>query len=71
MKDVNNSNCKRRRLAQCGSFAVYECECGAIHLIIGYVTIRLEKHAYAEMANVVAEARDLLGKQNSLARLLN
>jgi len=50
------SKCRRRRLAERQSFAVDECACGAVHLTIGYVTMRLDPCAYREMAATVTEA---------------
>jgi hypothetical protein len=55
-----NEKCERRRLAARASFAVDECNCGSIHLTIGYVTIRLDPNAYSEMAVAIAEAFDRL-----------
>lgn len=67
----DGKNCSKRRLAQRGSFAVDACECGAVHLTIGYVTMRLERSACAEMADAIAEALDLLATQNRPPRLLS
>ncbi|HEY1851625.1 MAG TPA: hypothetical protein VGG60_11415 [Candidatus Binataceae bacterium] len=49
-------NCRRNRLAERGSFSVDECACGALHLTIGYVTMRLESCAYRELAAAMIEA---------------
>jgi hypothetical protein len=57
---MSTSNCQRRRLAECGSFAVDECDCGAIHITIGYVTMRLDPRAYRELARAILEALDHL-----------
>ena len=71
MTSRDGKNCSKRRLAQRGSFAVDACECGAVHLTIGYVTMRLERSACAEMADAIAGALDLLATQNRPPRLLS
>lgn len=53
---TKRKNCRRHRLAERASFSVDECECGALHLTIGYVTMRLEACAYREMAAAIIEA---------------
>jgi hypothetical protein len=55
-KSHSRSDCRRRRLAERASFSVDECDCGAIHLTIGYLTMRLDPRAYREMAAAVLEA---------------
>ena len=57
---TKRKNCRRRRLAHHASFSVDECDCGALHLTIGYVTLRLEVCAYREMAAAVTEALNQL-----------
>jgi len=52
--------CRRRSLAKRASFSVEQCECGAIHVTVGYITIRLEPCAYREMAMAVIEALERL-----------
>jgi len=54
------AKCRRRKLAQRESFSVDACDCGALHLTIGYVTMRLDPCAYREMAAVISEALDRL-----------
>jgi hypothetical protein len=54
--DSEGNKCRRRRLAGCASFSVDECDCGAIHLTMGYVTMRLDPCAYREMSTVMVEA---------------
>ncbi len=61
---TKRKNCRRHRLAQRASFSVDECECGALHITIGYVTMRLEACAYREMAAAVAEALNQLPVQD-------
>jgi hypothetical protein len=60
---TKRKNCRRRRLAHRAPFSVEKCECGALHLTIGYVTLRLEVCAYREMAAAVSEALDELPVQ--------
>ncbi|HTR62153.1 MAG TPA: hypothetical protein VMH37_10655 [Candidatus Binataceae bacterium] len=57
MKD--DTACRRRRLAARASFSVDECDCGAVHLTVGYVTMRLDPCAFRE---VVAMMNDALGR---------
>ena len=57
---TKRNNCRRRRLAERASFSVDECDCGAVHLTIGYVTMRLDPCAYREMAAAVSEALERL-----------
>jgi hypothetical protein len=47
--------CEKRRLAAHGPFNVQICDCGAVHLTAGFVTLRLEPSAYCELAAVVNE----------------
>ena len=54
MKD--DTACRRRRLASRGSFSVDECDCGAVHLTIGYVTLRLDPCAYREVVAMMDDA---------------
>jgi hypothetical protein len=61
---TKRKNCRRRRLAHHASFSVDECDCGALHLTIGYVTLRLEVCAYREMAAAVTEALNQLPVQH-------
>jgi hypothetical protein len=53
---TKRKNCRRNRLAERASFSVDECECGAVHLTIGFVTMRFDPCAYREMAAAVIEA---------------
>jgi hypothetical protein len=48
--------CARRRLAERASLKVDACDCGAIHLTIGFITMRLDPHAFREFATMVCEA---------------
>jgi len=52
---TQRTKCRRRRLAERPSFSVDECDCGALHLTIGYVTMRLDPCAYRELTAVVNE----------------
>ena len=58
MKD--DTPCRRRRLASRASFAVEECDCGAVHLTIGYVTLRLDPCAYREVVAMMNDALERL-----------
>jgi hypothetical protein len=61
----NGNTCRRRRLAERASFSVDECDCGAVHLTIGYVTLRLDPCAYRE---VVATMNDAVERLPSVDR---
>ena len=60
----DESKCRRRRLAERASFSIDECDCGAIHLTIGYVTMRLDPCAFREMAARAGFAFDRLPDQS-------
>jgi hypothetical protein len=47
--------CKRTRLAGNDSFKVDLCGCGAIHLTVGFVTLRLDPDAYRKLVAVLDE----------------
>jgi hypothetical protein len=61
---MQENKCLRRRLAGRASFSVDECDCGAIHLTIGYITLRLDPCAFREMAAAVIEALEQLPERN-------
>jgi hypothetical protein len=48
--------CVRQKLSERASFRVDSCDCGAIHLTIGFITIRLDARAFHEFAAAVQEA---------------
>lgn len=50
METANEKNCKRRRIAESGSFHIELCKCGVVHLTIGCLTLRLDPNAYRELA---------------------
>ena len=60
---TKSNHCRRRRLAERAPFSVDECDCGAVHVTIGYVTMRLDPCAYREMAAAVIEALPQLPPQ--------
>jgi hypothetical protein len=49
-------NCVLRRLAGRASFSADACVCGAIHLTIGFITLRVDPCAFREFAAVVMES---------------
>ncbi len=53
---ADDRKCKRRRLAERGSFIVELCDCDAVHLTVGFLTLRLEPRAYRELAGALEEA---------------
>ena len=48
--------CRRRVLAADESFRVEACNCGAIHLVAGFATLRLDRQAFRELATIMTEA---------------
>ena len=51
-----SSKCQRIVLAGNGSLRIESCDCGAIHLILGFATMRLDRCAFGALAGVIAEA---------------
>jgi hypothetical protein len=62
-------NCEKGRLAAHEPFNVQVCDCGAVHLTAGFVTLRLEPSAYRALAAAVNEG--LLGLTAEIAPTLN
>ena len=54
--------CKKTRAAECGAFSVDLCDCGVVNLIVGFVTIRLEKPALADLAEAIRVGLDALSR---------
>jgi hypothetical protein len=48
--------CERRRIAERGTFNIEECDCGAIHLTLGCLTLRLDPAAYGELVEAIGES---------------
>jgi hypothetical protein len=47
--------CNRIRLAGNGTFSVDLCRCRAIHLTVGFRTLRLDRDAYRELVSLLDE----------------
>jgi hypothetical protein len=60
----NSPKCQKRKLAARGSFSVDRCECGAIHLTLGFVTIRLEPRAYRELADTIFDGLQMIDRHD-------
>jgi hypothetical protein len=56
MDMANEKNCKRKRIAESGTFHVDLCKCGVVHLTIGCLTLRLDPSAYRELAVAIHES---------------
>lgn len=56
----NSEKCVRRRLAERGTFIVEICDCGAVHLTIGFLTLRLDPCAYRALAGALDDALRVL-----------
>jgi hypothetical protein len=50
---LQKPKCAHKRLAAEGCFTVDLCDCGAIHLTLGFATLRLEPAAYRELAYAI------------------
>ena len=50
------SRCRRGVLAANVAFRIERCDCGAIHLIMGFATKRIDQFAFSELARAAAEA---------------
>lgn len=57
---VESRKCRRRSLAECESFKVELCDCGAVHLTIGFATLRLSLPAFRELATTIQAALQLM-----------
>jgi hypothetical protein len=57
-----SKQCKKTRLAECGAFSVELCDCGIVSLVIGFVTMRLEKSALAELDSAIRRGLDALSQ---------
>ncbi len=63
---MDNSSCIRRTLAV-GEFAVVEqCTCGAVHVTIGAVTMRMSQHTLVPLATTINEAARTLTLDRAL-----
>jgi len=58
---ADEGKCKRRRLAERGSFIVELCDCDAAHLTVGFLTLRLDPRAYRELAGALDDALRAIG----------
>jgi len=64
---MERATCVRRILA-IGDFAVVEqCSCGAVHVTIGAVTMRLAASAIGPLGDTIVEAAGALGREPSRA----
>jgi len=54
--------CKKTRLAECGAFSVDLCDCGTVSLVVGFMTIRLEKSALAELDIAIRRGLEALSQ---------
>ena len=68
---MSSSSCSRRLLA-IGDLALVErCTCGAIHLTIGAVTLRLAGGSIAPIADTLVEAGRALALEHALGQTLS
>ncbi|HEY0250708.1 MAG TPA: hypothetical protein VGC41_04245 [Kofleriaceae bacterium] len=57
---MERQSCRRDILASSDFALVERCNCGAVHLTIGAVTLRLAPSAIAELAETLADAATAL-----------
>jgi len=50
---ASDAKCEKRKLAERGNFNVELCDCGAVHLTVGFLTLRLDPRAYRELAGAI------------------
>jgi len=53
---VSEKNCKLEVLAALPGCSVSLCEHGTVHLVIGAVTLQLQRHALTPLAELLAHA---------------
>jgi hypothetical protein len=64
---MHTRECQRQTLARSGFAVVELCNCGAVHLTMGAVTLRLAPEAMPELAQVMGEAARELALQEAVA----
>ncbi len=64
---MHTRECQRQTLARSGFAIVELCNCGAVHLTLGAVTLRLAPEVMPELAQTVAEAARELALQDAVA----
>ena len=60
--------CNRIRLAGNESFHVDLCGCGAIHLTVGFMTLRLDRGAYRELVRVLDDGLRAIPSDSAVER---
>jgi hypothetical protein len=65
---MHTRECQRQSLARSELAAVELCNCGAAHLTIGAVTLRLAPEVIAELADVIGHAASELAVRDAVAR---
>ena len=62
-----DQSCKQETLSQHNCFQISRCSCGALHLSIGPMTIRLAPESMRDLSAVVLAARARLHEENLAA----
>jgi len=52
----DSRKCQRNVLAGNGPLRIESCDCGAFHLILGFATLRMDRCAFVELSDVIADA---------------
>jgi hypothetical protein len=59
-----DQNCQQETLSQHSCFQINRCSCGAYHVSIGAITIRLAPESFSELSAVVSAARAKIQEPN-------
>lgn len=62
---MERATCVRRTLAIGDFAAVEQCSCGAVHVTIGAVTLRLTASAIGPLGETLVEAARALGREQT------
>lgn len=53
---MNDTHCRRKRLAESSVAMVEQCTCGKLHLHVGPVTLHFERDAFAALVHTLETA---------------
>jgi hypothetical protein len=66
---MQRTECKRELLAASEFAAVERCQCGAVHVSVGALTMRLQPEAVIQLASVLGEGAQALAlREAAIAR---
>jgi hypothetical protein len=64
---MHTQECRRQVLGRCGFVLIELCNCGAAHVTLGAVTLRLAPEAIAELAEAAGDAARELALREAFA----